>query len=109
MAGKATKTNLRAVPPDEPPPEPDPPKVQTLLEAIESGVYLDILKAQRRQMVADLKGASGPALAAMHRQIALLSKEIAALEAEAAAAAEEEAGSGEATGESDEAFDSEAL
>lgn len=58
-------------------------KPKTLTEAIESGTYLEILLAQRRQMIADLKDVNGPAKAALHRQIALCSKEIAALEAEA--------------------------
>ncbi len=55
-------------------------KPPTLAAAIEGGDYLEILKAQRRQMVADLRGISGPALAALHRQIGLHSKEIAAIE-----------------------------
>jgi len=57
-----------------------PVKSMTLTEAIDTGVYVDILRAQRRQMVADLSNANGPALAALHRQIALHSKEIAAIE-----------------------------
>jgi hypothetical protein len=75
----------------------------TLAEAVESGTYLEILKAQRRQMVSDVKDASGPALAALHRQIALHSKEIAALDS----AAEQEAA--EDAEVADEAFDSEAI
>ena len=57
-----------------------PVKPLTLAEAIELGTYVEILRAQRRQMVTDLSDASGPALAALHRQIALHSKEIAAIE-----------------------------
>lgn len=60
-----------------------PTKPKTLLEAVESGTYLEILVAQRRQMVSDLSDANGPALAALHRQIALHSKEIASLQASA--------------------------
>ena len=80
-----------------------PAKPLTLAEAIDSGTYLEILKAQRRQMVADVKDANGPALAALHRQIALHSKEIAALDT----AADQEAA--EDAEVADEAFDAEAL
>lgn len=80
-----------------------PPKPLTLAEAIESGTYLEILRAQRRQMVADVKDATGPALAALHRQIALHSKEIAALDVAAQQEAAEDAEV------EDEAFDAEAL
>lgn len=58
-------------------------KPKTLSEAVESGTYLEILTAQRRQMIADLSNANGPALAALHRQIALHSKEIQAIQAAA--------------------------
>lgn len=80
-----------------------PVKPMTLSEAVESGTYVEILRAQRRQMVADVKEANGPALAALHRQIALHSKEIAALDA----AADQEAA--EHVEVADEAFDAEAL
>jgi len=89
----AARKPLRAVAPDEKAPELVKPK--TLVEAVESGTYLEILVAQRRQMVDDVKDTTGPALAALHRQIALHSKEIAGLQA----AAEQEAS------ESDEAAD----
>lgn len=78
-----------------------PPK--TLIEAVESGTYLEILVAQRRQMVTDLSDANGPALAALHRQIALHSKEIASLKA----AAEQEAS--EDGDVPDQAFDASAV
>lgn len=79
----ATKRSLRvATEADAKPAEPVKP--MTLIEAITSGTYVQILAAQRRQMVADLADANGPALAALHRQIALHSKEIAAIEAHAA-------------------------
>lgn len=58
----------------------DAAKPLTLIEAVERGSYLEILKAQRRQMVADVAAEKGPALAALHRQIALHSKEISTLE-----------------------------
>jgi len=80
-----------------------PAKPLTLAEAVESGTYLEILQAQRRQMVKDVADAVGPALAALHRQIALHSKEIAALQA---AAKEEAAEDGEVA---DEAFDAAAI
>lgn len=80
-----------------------PAKPKTLVEAVESGTYLEILTAQRRQMVEDVKSTTGPALAALHRQIALHSKEIAGLEA----AADQEAA--EDAEVADEAFDSEAI
>lgn len=80
-----------------------PAKPLTLAEAVESGTYLQILEAQRRQMVRDVAETTGPALAALHRQIALHSKEIAALQAEAHQEAAEDAEV------SDEAFDAEAL
>lgn len=78
-------------------------KPKTLAEAIEGGTYLEILTAQRREMIRDVKDVTGPAKAALHRQIALCSKEIAALEAEADQEAAEDAEV------ADEAFDPEAL
>ena len=53
----------------------------SLSEAIANGDYLDILLAQRREIVADLPDEKGPAKAALHRQLALLSKEIEQLQA----------------------------
>lgn len=97
----ARKTPLRAVAQDEKPTKPTKPL--TLAQAVEGGDYLEILKAQRRQMVSDVAETTGPALAALHRQIALHSKEIAALEV----AANQEAAEGVEV--DDEAFDAEAL
>jgi hypothetical protein len=68
--------NLRAVTPDEKPPAP-----KTLLEAIESGDYREILMAQRREIAASLPDERGPAKAALHRQLAIISKEIETLAA----------------------------
>ncbi|RBO72818.1 hypothetical protein DSP71_08815 [Microbacterium sp. H6] len=68
---------LRAVKADE---VPEPPKILTLAEAIESGDYLQILLAQRREIANDLPDEKGPAKAALHRQLSLLSKEIEALQ-----------------------------
>lgn len=69
------KTPLRAVDVDEVPEH----RVLTLAEAIESGSYLEIQLATRRDMVADLPNMQGPAKAALYRQIGIISKEIAAL------------------------------
>lgn len=73
-----TKPKLRAVAPDE---EPVPAKPLTLAEAVETGDHYQILVAQRRQIVVDMRDANGPAKAALHRQLSLLSKEIAAIDA----------------------------
>ena len=67
---------LRAVAPGE---VPEPPVVLSLEQAIKSGSYVQILIAQRVEMVAALPETKGPALAALHRQISLTSKEIEAL------------------------------
>lgn len=78
-------------------------KPKTLAEAIDGGTYLEILLAQRREMIRDVRDVTGPAKAALHRQIALCSKEIAALEAEAEQEAAEDAEA------ADEAFDTATL
>jgi hypothetical protein len=78
-------------------------KPKTLADAVESGTYLEILVAQRREMIRDVKDVNGPAKAALHRQIALVSKEIAGLQAAAEQEATEDAEA------ADEAFDAEAL
>jgi len=51
----------------------------SLSEAIELGDYLQILLAQRREIVTSLPEERGPAKAALHRQLSLISKEIEAL------------------------------
>lgn len=95
-----TKRSLRVATPDDTPAKP-----LTLAQAVEGGDYLTILKAQRRQMVADVADANGPAVAALHRQIALHSKEIAGLEF---AASEDR--KADPSGEvADEAFNSSAI
>jgi hypothetical protein len=73
-----SKANLRAVGPGE---KPDPPRVLTLIEAVEAGDYLGILRAQRREIAVSLPGEKGPAKAALHRQLTLVAKEIETLEA----------------------------
>lgn len=83
--------------------EADAVKPKTLAEAVDGGTYLEILVAQRREMIRDVRDVTGPAKAALHRQISLTSKEIAALQAEAEQEASEDAEV------ADEAFDTEAL
>ncbi len=96
----ARKSPLRAVEPGE---APVKPKVMTLAEAIEDGDYLQILLAQRRDIVTSLPDEKGPAKAAMHRLLSIVSKEIEALEARA----HEEAEDVDAVG--DEDWDAEAI
>jgi hypothetical protein len=67
---------LRVVAPDE---TPKPPKILSLAEAIESGDYLQILLAQRREIAESLPEEKGPAKAALHRQLSIISKEIEVL------------------------------
>lgn len=81
-----------------------PKKPLTLAEAIETGTYEDILRAQRRDAVKALPSLVGPAVAAMHRQIQQLSKEIEGLEA----AKTEGTDIGEAIDTPDEEYDAEA-
>lgn len=85
------KTPLRAVKNDDSvaPVEPVKPKPMTLVEAVESGNYLEILRAQRRDIVDTLPDTKGPAKAALHRQLSMVSHEIQQLELKAKA--EEEA------------------
>lgn len=98
MARKAAA--LRAVKPGE---QPEPPKVLTLVEAVEKGDYLEILRAQRRDIAASLPDEKGPAKAAMHRQLSLIAKEIESIEARK----QDEAEEAELVG--DEDWDSEAI
>lgn len=72
--------NMRVVAPNERAKRPAKPKPKTLAAAVEGGVYLEILQAQRREIVATLPNEKGPAKAALHRQLSLISKEIEALE-----------------------------
>lgn len=71
------KPKLRAVGPDE---VHEQVKILTLAEAVDSGDYLQILLAQRREIVTDLPNEKGPAKAALHRQLSILSKDIEALQ-----------------------------
>lgn len=81
MARKLRAVPDGAAPEDEPPTEPAKPL--TLAEAVEGGDYLEILKAQRRDIVTSLPGETGQAKATLHRQLAALSKEIRGIEAAA--------------------------
>jgi hypothetical protein len=54
---------------------------KTLLSAIRGGTYLDILLAQREEIVETSPDQKGPAKAALHRQLTLISKEIEAIRA----------------------------
>lgn len=92
---------LRAVGPDE---KPKMSKLLSLAQAVEGGDYLEILRAQRRDIVAALPGEKGPAVAALHRQLALLSKEIEGLEAKAVEDADDDYDEAD-----DEEFDASAI
>ena len=94
------KAVLRAVDPDE---TPKRVRVLSLVEAIESGDHLEILRAQRREIVAALPETKGAPLAALHGQLAKLSTQIAVLESKDAD--ESEGGANVEDGE----FDAEAV
>lgn len=83
---------------------PDEP-IGSLTDAIERGTYEDVLVWQRKEAVRSLSLLAGPALAAMHRQIAALSKDIEAIRASAT----EGTDIGDAIEAPDEAFDPEAI
>lgn len=76
---------------------------QSLIEAVEAGDYLGILRAQRREIAEALPDEKGPAKAALHRQLSLLAKEIEALETRAREEAED------AEDVEDEEWDEEAI
>jgi len=95
--------NLRVVKPGETAPEP--PKVLTLVEAVEAGDYLGILRAQRRDIATSLPEEKGPAKAALHRQLSVIAKEIETLEAREA----QEAGQSASAEVTDSAYDAEAI
>ena len=91
---------LRAVTADEKPAQ----KPMSLAEAVESGSHYQILVAQRRQIVVDMRDANGPAMAALHRQLSLLSKEIETIES-----ADRDDEIGKAASTPDEAWDQSAI
>lgn len=75
------RRNMRVVPPGERPAAPKRnSRPKTLVQAIASGDYLEILKAQRRDIVSSLPDEKGPAKAALHRQLSIISKEIEQLD-----------------------------
>ena len=86
MAGK-----LRAVAPDEKPAPKRRP--MSLVEAVESGSHREKLLATERQIARDLPDVTGPAKAALYRQLLLISKELEALDARAAEDSEGEGAS----------------
>lgn len=75
----ANRAHVRVVAPDERP-APKRKRAKTLTQAVASGDYVEILKAQRREIVVSLPDEKGPAKAALHRQLSLISKEIQTLE-----------------------------
>ena len=79
------------------------PEVLSLTEAIATGDYVKILRAQRRDIVKSLEAEKGPALAALHRQLSMISKEIETLESRP-----DPAGAG-ARGAVDDSFDASAI
>jgi hypothetical protein len=93
---------LRAVAPDEAAPEKK--KLLTLEQAVETGDYLQILIAQRREIAMAIPEEKGPAKAALHRQLSIVSKEIEAMELKAKQEAIEDGGPA-----ADEAWDEEAI
>ncbi len=72
-------SKLRAVAPDEKP-EVSGDRGLSLAEAITLGDRLQIEYAQRRDIAVKLDAATGPAAAALHRQLSLTNDKIDALE-----------------------------
>ena len=96
------RTTLRAVKAtDAPPPAP---RQLTLEQAVETGDYLQILVAQRREIAQAIPEEKGPAKAALHRQLSIIAKEIEAMEDKAKQEAIEHGDPAE-----DESWDSEAI
>lgn len=91
------RSKLRVVSADE---KPVRVPVLSLAEAVEGGDYLEILRAQRREIALAIPDERGPAKAALHRQLSLIAKEIKSLEAKAQEeAAEDEGGVADAAWE----------
>lgn len=99
----ARKTKLSVVKPGNQAPEPEPDKVLTLAEAVETGDLRKILVAQRREIAQSIPDEKGPAKAALHRQLLLIAKELEAMDRRA----KEEADQDGVT--PDEEWDAEAL
>lgn len=96
---------LRAVGEDEVAPEP--PKVLTLLEAVESGDVLDMLLAQRRLIADALVSATEGTRPQLNNELNKLHALIAAEQSRRTAQAEQEAA--ESGDVDDEAFDASAV
>ena len=101
MAARSPRAPLRAVRPTDKPPETKP---LTLEQAVETGDYLKILIAQRREIALAIPDEKGPAKAALHRQLSIIAKEIEAMTDKAKQEAIE---NGDPA--ADEAWDSEAI
>lgn len=101
MAARSPRAPLRAVNPTD---KPTPPKPLTLEQAVETGDYVKILIAQRREIAQAIPEEKGPAKAALHRQLSIIAKEIEAMEDKAKQEAIENGDPLE-----DEAWDSEAI
>lgn len=97
----ARKAPLRAVKADEAPVKPKP---KTLVEAVESGDYREILVAQRLEIARAIPEEKGPAKAALHRQLSMIAKELAAIDT-----ADGEDDIGKAASTPDEAWDQSAI
>lgn len=95
--------SLRAVMPGE---TAEPKKVLTLAEAVEAGDYLEILRAQRRDIATTLPDEKGPAKAALHLQLSRIAKEIDVIELGAVHEAREAGSSAEV---SDAPFNAQAI
>lgn len=99
----AKSRSLRAVSASDAPPQP--PKPLTLKQAVETGDYLKILVAQRREIAQAIPEEKGPAKAALHRHLSIIAKEIEAMEEKG----KQEAIENGDPAEDDEAWDSEAI
>ena len=71
-------------------------ELESIAEAVSSGDFHRILKAQQREIADAIPDERGPAKAALHRQLSLISKEIAELDAQS------EGGDGAAETDDDE-------
>lgn len=75
---------------------------KSLLEAVKGGDYREILVAQRLEIAKSIPDTSGPAKAALHRQLSLIAKDLQAMDAS------DQDGHDHGTPE-DEAFDATAI
>lgn len=77
MTAASKARSLRTVKPGDKPRQVKPP---SLVEAVELGDYKQILMAQRREIATSIPDESGPAKAALHRQLSLISKELESID-----------------------------